>query len=90
MPDSNRYYVHEMAIENGTTSMFKTGTSVIGTHSDRSYPSIRTLLQQLIDVKSEKDADNTENVGISMQPQHPALIIIYLLRYPLPLPVIEI
>jgi hypothetical protein len=57
MPDSNRYYVHEVAIENGTTSMFKTGTSITGTHSDRSYPSIRTLLQQLIDVKSGEDSD---------------------------------
>jgi len=38
--------------------MFKTGTSITGIHSDRSYPSIRTLLQQLIDVKNGLESDN--------------------------------
>lgn len=54
----NSYYVHEVVLENGTAPMFKSGEMKYFISGDRSYPSLKTIMQSLVDVNKNNDTDN--------------------------------
>lgn len=68
MEGSNKYYLHEVAIDNGIASTYKTGAGKTSDSSDRSHPTIRMILQQIIDVNTGADRDNSD-IRYSARPQ---------------------